>query len=57
MDSKGNCKLECCRSCNSELRTISAEDPIRYDFALCHLSMSGGNIKEIQKNFKKANLS
>ncbi|NBX68083.1 MAG: TIGR02757 family protein [Proteobacteria bacterium] len=39
------------------LRTISAEDPIRYDFALCHLSMSGGNIKEIQKNFKKANLS
>lgn len=36
------------------LREISSEDPIRYDFALCHFSMSGGNIKELQKHYKKA---
>lgn len=40
-----------------KLREISCEDPIRYDFALCHLSMSGGNIREIQKLYKKANAS
>ena len=31
-----------------KLREISIEDPIKYDFALCHLSMSGGNIKDYQ---------
>ncbi len=35
-----------------KLREISEEDPIRYDFALCHLSMSGGNIRDYQKPFK-----
>jgi len=28
-----------------KLRQLSPDDPIRYDFALCHLSMSGNNIK------------
>jgi uncharacterized protein (TIGR02757 family) len=32
-----------------KLRKISDSDPIRYDFALCHLSMSGGNFKNYQK--------
>ena len=29
----------------AKLREIAPHDPIRYDFSLCHLSMSGGNIK------------
>ena len=33
-----------------KLREISENDPIRYDFALCHLSMSGGNINNYQKS-------
>ena len=36
-------------SVTEKLREISAEDPIRYDFSLCHLSMSGGNFKDYQK--------
>jgi len=31
-----------------KLREISKSDPIRYDFALCHLSMSGGSFKHYQ---------
>lgn len=32
-----------------KLRTISLEDPIRYDFALCHLSMAGGRFEDYKK--------
>ena len=32
-----------------KLRDISENDPIRYDFALCHLSMSGKNFRDYQK--------
>jgi uncharacterized protein (TIGR02757 family) len=31
------------------LRQYSPEDPVRYDFALCHLSMSGENIRRYKK--------
>lgn len=37
-----------------KLREISEEDPIRYDFALCHLSMSGGNINNYHKTYRMA---
>ncbi|NBT59700.1 DUF2400 family protein [bacterium] len=32
-------------SATSRLRCFNPEDPIKYDFALCHLSMSGGSLK------------
>ena len=32
-------------SATARLRTLCPEDPIRYDFSLCHLSMSGGNLR------------
>jgi uncharacterized protein (TIGR02757 family) len=28
------------------LRRYAPEDPIRYDFALCHLSMAGGSLRQ-----------
>lgn len=31
------------------LRKYAPEDPIRYDFALCHLSMAGGKISQYEK--------
>lgn len=33
-------------SATRRLRRYCPEDPIRYDFALCHLSMSGGDIRK-----------
>lgn len=33
-------------SATERLRTFCPEDPIRYDFSLCHLSMRGGSLKE-----------
>lgn len=32
-----------------QLRRYCPEDPIRYDFSLCHLSMSGSSFKELLK--------
>jgi len=52
-----NANWKAVEAATQRLRKISLEDPIRYDFALCHLSMSGGNIKEIQKLLKKAKAS
>jgi uncharacterized protein (TIGR02757 family) len=36
------------------LRKLLPEDPIRYDFALCHLSMSGKNIGNYKKRARHA---
>lgn len=33
----------------ARLRLYCEEDPVKYDFALCHLSMSGGKILEYRK--------
>ncbi len=35
-----------CEAATSRLRTFRPDDPIRYDFALCHLSMSGLTVAE-----------
>lgn len=37
----------------AQLRKIAPEDPVRFDFSLCHLSMSGHSIKQYWKQKKQ----
>jgi uncharacterized protein (TIGR02757 family) len=37
-----------------KLKIYCPEDPIKYDFALCHLSMSGHSIKKMVAGVKNA---
>ncbi|NDC26008.1 MAG: DUF2400 family protein, partial [Proteobacteria bacterium] len=37
-----------------KLKRYCPEDPIRYDFALCHLSMSGHRLTRFQKENRYA---
>lgn len=44
--SKGNAaNWKMAEAATERLRAFCPEDPIRYDFALCHLSMGGGSLK------------